>query len=217
MARRTFSTLSGKSFGKSSGKLLGLGVAFVVLTSHARLASDDGDKVLKIIEDAAVAAEAKEENKNTAKSNDVKKEKANAGKAPALAASSDATADAAPGDRTGDGENVAATEDAGAAVDEDGPKPLFYFRDKSKVAGYPGIQAIEVITAFGALRVPIRELVRVRFAPRVAKEIQEQIDTLIEALGSDDFDARESASERLIEIGARVIRSLSLGYHYPIS
>lgn len=103
------------------------------------------------------------------------------------------------------------SEDATASEGESEPdesRPLFYFRDDSKVAGEPDLEFIEVRTSYGLLKVPMSELVRVRFARRVSPEMAESIDRLIEQLGDEDFETRQKASDALGDIGAPALPAL---------
>jgi hypothetical protein len=103
------------------------------------------------------------------------------------------------------------SEDAAASGDEseeEDARPLFYFHDDSKVAGQPEVEFIEVQTAYGLLKVPTSELVRVRFARRVSPELEESIDRLIEQMGDEDFEARQKASDALADIGAAALPAL---------
>jgi len=84
---------------------------------------------------------------------------------------------------------------------EEQTTPLFYLRDRSKVAGLPQIEFLLVQTRYGALRIPRNELVRVRFVPRVDAGVQQKVSALLAQLGSDDFDAREVAMDGIRKIG----------------
>lgn len=98
--------------------------------------------------------------------------------------------------------------DAKAKETSQGARPLFYFRDKSKVAGHPDLELIEVQTSYGLLKVPTKELVRVRFARRVSPEVEASIERFIKELGDEDFDTRQKAADALTEIGAPALPAL---------
>ncbi len=85
------------------------------------------------------------------------------------------------------------------------PQPHFHFRDKSKVAGQPDIEHIAVATKYGELKVPVTELVQIRFAERIPADVSAAIEKFIAQLGAEDFDARVAASEELEKIGAHAI------------
>ncbi len=102
----------------------------------------------------------------------------------------------------------AAAEPAAATpgnTDQKKVSPLFYFRDNSKLAGQPDIDSIAVKTAYGVLKVPTKDLIRIRFAERTDEELRARIEGWIEKLGSEDFDTREEATEKLAEIGAKAL------------
>ena len=86
--------------------------------------------------------------------------------------------------------------------------PLFYLRDRSKVAGYPKLESLAVQTRYGVLSVPVKELVRVRFVTRVAPEVTAQVDEIIARLGSDDFDIREKAMDDARAVGPDALPAL---------
>jgi hypothetical protein len=110
----------------------------------------------------------------------------------ALAAASLARAQA-------DGEPAAAGPEAAG---REAPSPVFFLRDRSKIAGSPSFEELEVLTQYGVLKVPKADLVSIRFARRIPADLQARIDELIAGLGSKDFDTREAASKALAEIGA---------------
>lgn len=105
-------------------------------------------------------------------------------------------------------ESTASSDDSGATEKEEAPSPLFYFRDNSKVAGRPEIEILEVRTSYGLLKVPVAELVRVRFARRVSPEVEETIVRSIEQLGDEDFETRQKAAAALSDIGAAALPAL---------
>jgi len=83
--------------------------------------------------------------------------------------------------------------------------PVLYLRDKSQLAGWPQFEALDVETDYGKLSIPRDQLVRVRFARRVAPDVQNKIEQLIAELSSDDFDKREAATLGLKGMGAIAI------------
>lgn len=101
--------------------------------------------------------------------------------------------------------------DATAAIPEApvaSDRPLFHLRDSGRIAGDPVMETLRVETAYGLLAIPKDQIVRVRFARRLAPELEARIETLIGQLGSEDFDTREAATVSLQEIGAPAARFL---------
>jgi hypothetical protein len=100
------------------------------------------------------------------------------------------------------GDAVKAAKPGEAA--EAGPaaaSPLFFLRDGSKVAGFPAFDVLHVETRYGLLKVPATEILSLRFVPRIGNELETEVRRQIERLGSDDFDVREDATDRLRKIG----------------
>jgi hypothetical protein len=91
------------------------------------------------------------------------------------------------------------TVSAGAKREEH--VPISHLRDKSKITGWPQIESLQVETPYGTLIVPRDQLVRVRFARRLPPDLRAKIEQLIDALGDEDFDKREAATQGLKEIG----------------
>ncbi|HVR74040.1 MAG TPA: HEAT repeat domain-containing protein [Planctomycetota bacterium] len=89
-----------------------------------------------------------------------------------------------------------------AGAEDKGPAPVFFLRDRSKIAGHPRLEALEVETQYGALSIPADQLVRVRFSRRLAEDVRARIEGLISDLGDEDFDKREAATKALEELGS---------------
>ena len=158
-------------------------LSLLIVQPARRLAAQDADKVLNILGGGGEVQE---------KAAVEKRDEAQAKEAPPK------------GPRKATG----AENEANGETKERGPQPVFHFRDKSKVAGFPGLEWIEVETSYGLLKIPTAELVRVRFARRVGTELKERITQLIEQLGDEDFDVRETAAENLAEIGPEALPAL---------
>ncbi len=79
--------------------------------------------------------------------------------------------------------------------------PIFFLRDGSKIAGDPGISALNVRTKYGVLRVPVSDLFQIRLAERTDPAVEKSIKQCIQKMGSDDFDEREEAMDSLRDIG----------------
>ncbi|MEM7234688.1 MAG: hypothetical protein AAF517_21090 [Planctomycetota bacterium] len=87
-------------------------------------------------------------------------------------------------------------------------QPLFYLRDRSKIAGMPKIDALVVKTRYGLLHIPTKELVNVRLVPRLDPKIEENVAAQIAKLGNDDFDVREGAMDAIREVGPKALTLL---------
>ena len=87
--------------------------------------------------------------------------------------------------------------------------PIFRLRDNTRIAGFPQVGTINVETAYGRLVVPVNELVRIRFAPEKDSNLEAQVKAQIARLGSDDFDTREDAMNKLRELGASAQKYLT--------
>lgn len=111
---------------------------------------------------------------------------------------------------SGTSENPGTADGAGEAREsktKDVP-PVFHLRDKSRIAGRPKLKSLEVETHYGALSIPLDQLVRVRLARRLPAELKARIESLIKQLGDEDFDKREAATTGLKEIGAPALDAL---------
>ena len=86
--------------------------------------------------------------------------------------------------------------------------PIFFLRDGSKVAGMPELENLSVETRYGTLTIPKADIIRLRLAPRVDAEKGQLIESLVQQLGSEDFDEREAAMDALREMGAPALAAL---------
>jgi len=86
--------------------------------------------------------------------------------------------------------------------------PIFYLRDGSKVTGFPTFEFLVVRTKYGILRIPSTDLLRLRLIPRINSDLEGKIRTQLQRLGSDNFDEREDAMDRLREIGAPALANI---------
>lgn len=102
------------------------------------------------------------------------------------------------------------TEPDGEIKPSEPSPPVFFLRDGGKVAGAPRLEALDVRTRYGVLRIPLAELVQVRFAQRIDASLKKQVQELIARLGDEDFDAREDAMEALRRIGAHALPFIRL-------
>ncbi|MBN1441968.1 MAG: hypothetical protein JXA90_04620 [Planctomycetes bacterium] len=86
--------------------------------------------------------------------------------------------------------------------------PMFYMRDGTRLAGFPRITEIHVATAYGPLLIPVSEVQRLRFAGGDKETFGTDITSLIEQLGSEEFDVRESSMEEIRKIGSVAVPAL---------
>lgn len=86
--------------------------------------------------------------------------------------------------------------------------PTFLLRDRSKITGAPRFDTLEVRTRYGTLKVPRDQILKIRFARRVAPELRAKIEAQIALLGDEDFDKREAATAALKEVGPPALEAL---------
>lgn len=77
----------------------------------------------------------------------------------------------------------------------------FTLRDGTIIIGKTELKSIEVITAYGSLNVPIRDVQRIRVGKKSDRELKARIDRCIADLGSKDFAARDQATTDLAKLG----------------
>lgn len=106
-------------------------------------------------------------------------------------------------------EEEAAVEVTRAPVVELGPKFIrLHLQDGSVISGDLSVAEVTVETQFGKLTVPIAKVRS--FTPGLDsnKKAAEQINGLVEKLGSDDYKTREQAHKDLAAMGVRVQKEL---------
>jgi hypothetical protein len=82
-------------------------------------------------------------------------------------------------------------------------KPSFlYLRDGGKLSCWPRLDFLSVDTAYGALKIPLQDLLRIRFSRRWNQADLQKAEEAMKLLGSDDFDERESAMKTLRQLGS---------------
>jgi len=136
----------------------------------------------------------------------------------AVACTAAAGAGTLAGLQPGAAQDAASAEKGSTPAEKEKPAanaPIFFLRDQSKIAGMPKFETLEVQTQYGNLAVPREQLVRIRFARRIASELRDQIATHIGNLGNEDFDRREEATAKLREIGAPAIEALRAAAKSP--
>lgn len=101
-----------------------------------------------------------------------------------------------------------AQQDESASGEAVGPAdPLvvrLHLMDGSVIAGKLSVKELEIQTRFGLLKVPIESLRS--FTPGLAShpELGKQVNSLINKLGSTDYDERETAQKELTKMGEPV-------------
>jgi hypothetical protein len=81
---------------------------------------------------------------------------------------------------------------------------MLHLLDGSKLAGELTIDRISVATEFGELEVPLIKVRSIRPGLESSPELAKQVLGTIEALGSDDYKAREQAHKDLVAMGLKV-------------
>lgn len=68
--------------------------------------------------------------------------------------------------------------------------------------------ALELASPYGALVIPVRDIVRIDFASRLDDADRKQLDSAISQLGNSDFDARRKAMNVIAMLGERAYPAL---------
>jgi hypothetical protein len=84
------------------------------------------------------------------------------------------------------------------------------FVDGSRVRMAVLQDSIEVITKYGKLTVPVREIRKVEFGLHVSDEVAKQVDQAVQHLGSNVHGEREAASRQLVELGHRAYPAIQM-------
>lgn len=87
------------------------------------------------------------------------------------------------------------------ALTSDGKHVNVRFADGSVLKLDLKQETYDVVTDYGKLSIPAKELRLVELAPRVPEEIAKQIEEAVANLGSPQFEIREKAAADLIKIG----------------
>jgi hypothetical protein len=90
----------------------------------------------------------------------------------------------------------------GAAPGKEAPPPQFFLRNATRITGMPRLEALTVETSYGALKIPIAELIAVRFAPRLDPDREEALRGALARLGSAEESEREAALAALRDAGS---------------
>jgi hypothetical protein len=69
-------------------------------------------------------------------------------------------------------------------------------------------ERIELITPYGKLLIPVRDIERIEFAFRIPGEVARRIEAAIVDLGKEDYQRREAASAELMELRERAYPAL---------
>jgi hypothetical protein len=83
-----------------------------------------------------------------------------------------------------------------------------YFHDGTVVCKATIQDSVELVTKYGKLTVPVRDIRRIEFGLHFSVETSRQIDEAIIQLGSDKFEQRQTASKQLIALGFRACAAL---------
>lgn len=81
--------------------------------------------------------------------------------------------------------------------------------DGTVVSGIVGVEAIDVQTEFGSLRIPISRLVDFRPGLISLPELRAEVDSLVQQLGDREFKTRETAHRKLVAMGPMLAGMLS--------
>lgn len=76
-----------------------------------------------------------------------------------------------------------------------------HLHDGAILAGQLKVESIEVETEYGTLTIPVEQIVSMTPGLESRPELLEQISSLIEALGGDDYQAREDSVKALLAMG----------------
>ena len=132
-------------------------------------------------------------------------------------AAQDGAEGAAPGDASESPASETRASEAGGAEAgseeakegaKDEHRPLFYLRNASRIAGVPKMAAIHLQTKYGKLRVPVKDILMLRFAERLTEEDREAAAEAVKSLVDEDEGARKAARQTLKKLGAPVLPTL---------
>lgn len=104
------------------------------------------------------------------------------------------TPPAPPGSQSADAEDE-------LALASDGKHVSVRFADGSTLRLDLKQESYDVVTPYGKLSIPAKELRLVELAPRVPEEVAKQLEEAVANLGSPQFEIREKAAADLIKIG----------------
>jgi len=79
----------------------------------------------------------------------------------------------------------------------------FRFVDGSKVRMAVLQQTLDVVTKYGKLKVPVRDIRKIEFGLHVSEEVAKQVEHDIQSLASNVHAEREAAGRQLVELGYR--------------
>jgi hypothetical protein len=85
---------------------------------------------------------------------------------------------------------------------------MLYLQDGSVITGEMAINEISVATEFGTLEVPLDKIRSISPGLSSSPELAAKVNGLIEALGGDDYKAREQAHKDLSAMGLKVHKLL---------
>jgi hypothetical protein len=77
-----------------------------------------------------------------------------------------------------------------------------HFIDGSMVRASMLQDHVDVMTRYGKLTIPVREIRRIDFGIHLSEGVRQRVEAAIKQLGSDTYRQRQEASKQLIELGA---------------
>ena len=81
------------------------------------------------------------------------------------------------------------------------PAPVFLLRDRGKIPARPAFDSIRVRTRYGVLDIPSRQLVTVRFAPRLDASLVKKTTALLALMETGTETDRKAAADSLLSLG----------------
>lgn len=85
---------------------------------------------------------------------------------------------------------------------------VLHLQDGSIITGEMAVDEISVATDFGTLKVPLTKVRSLSPGLSSSPELSAKVNGMIEALGADDYKAREQAHKDLVALGLKVHRLL---------
>src|SRR4051794_16534092 len=76
------------------------------------------------------------------------------------------------------------------------------FADGSTVRAVMLQDSVEVLTKYGKLTIPLRDIRRIDFGIHLSEGVRQRVDEAIKQLGSDTYRQRQDAGKQLIALGA---------------
>jgi hypothetical protein len=83
-----------------------------------------------------------------------------------------------------------------------------YFHDGTVIRKAIIEDNVEIVTRFGKLTVPVRDIRRIEFGLHLGAETSRQIEEAVRQLGSDKYEQRQAATKQLVALGFRACSAL---------